>query len=141
MNLLATGQAPSSIFPHLCSATLLACGKKNGLRPIAVGEVLRRLISKSLATATRHDAFNSLAPLQLGVCVRGGCEAIIHSVSHLTRLQLHLSSGGFFYWTSATPLTASTASPCLGSFGGAFPLCHHGWSPVLLLPASSLFWL
>ena len=85
VNLLATGQAPSSIFPHLCSITLLACHKKNGgLRPIAVGEVLRRLISKSLATATRHDAFNSLAPLQLGLCVRGDCEAIIHSVSHLT---------------------------------------------------------
>ena len=30
-----------------------------------------------------HTAFSSLAPLQMGMCVRGGCEAIIHSASQL----------------------------------------------------------
>ena len=84
VNLLATGRAPCSICPYLCGATLLASRKKNGgLRPITVGEVLRRLISKSLSSATRQEAFNSLASLQQGVSVRGGCEAIIHSVSQL----------------------------------------------------------
>ena len=95
VNLLATGSAPCSICPHLCGATLLASRKKNGgLRPIAVGEVLRRLVSKSLSSATRHEAFNSLAPLQQGVSVRGGCEAIIHSVS-----QLMSSETPEHYWT------------------------------------------
>ena len=84
VNLLAAGRVPYSILPHLCGATLLACQKKNGgVRPIAVREVLRRLTSKSLSTVTRHTAFSSLAPLQLGVCVRGGCEVIIHSASQL----------------------------------------------------------
>ena len=31
----------------------------------------------------RQSAFSSLTPLQLGVCVKGGCEAIIHAASHL----------------------------------------------------------
>ena len=42
VNLLCAGRAPPAILPYLCGATLLACNKKNGgLRPIAVGEVLR----------------------------------------------------------------------------------------------------
>ena len=84
INLLAAGRASSSIIPHLCGATLLASKKKNGgHRPIAVGEVLRRLVSKCLATLVRLPALSLLAPLQLGVSVRGGCEAIVHATSQL----------------------------------------------------------
>ena len=84
VNLLASGRTPQSVLPHFCGASLLACKKKNGgLRPIAVGEVLRRLVSKCLAQAVRSSALSVLAPLQLGVNVKGGCEAIIHAVSHL----------------------------------------------------------
>ena len=46
VNILAAGQAPSSIIPHLCGASLLAGRKKCGsFCPITVGEVLRRLTS------------------------------------------------------------------------------------------------
>ena len=84
VNLLAAGQVPSFIIPHLCGATLLACKKKKGgHRPIAVGEVLRRLVSKCLTSLVRVPAFSVLARLQLGVSVRGGCEAIVHATSHL----------------------------------------------------------
>ena len=45
-NLLAAGRTPPPVLPHLCGASLLACTKaKGGHRPIAVGEVLRRLTS------------------------------------------------------------------------------------------------
>ena len=47
------------------------------------GIVLRRLTSKCLSFAARSAAFARLAPLQLGVSVKGGCEAVIYSVSHL----------------------------------------------------------
>ena len=84
VNFLASGRAPSDITPHLCGATLLASKKKKGgLRPIAVGEVLRRLVSKCLATLAHCQALAHLSPLQLGVSVRGGCEAIVHATSHL----------------------------------------------------------
>ena len=84
INLLASGKLPPSILPHLCSAVLLAIRKKNGgLRPIAVGEVLRRLTSKCLVNVARQSALSTLTPLQLGVCVKGGCEAIIHAASNL----------------------------------------------------------
>ena len=81
VNLLAAGRIPPSVIPHLCGATLLASRKKNGgHRPIAVGEVLRRLVSKCLAAHTRQTAVSILSPLQLGVGVKGGCEAIVHAI-------------------------------------------------------------
>ena len=55
----------------------------SGRTPQSVLEVLRRLVSKCLAQAVRSSALSVLAPLQLGVNVKGGCEAIIHAVSHL----------------------------------------------------------
>ena len=84
LNLLAGGRAPPTIIPHLCGASVLAYRKKNGgHRPIAVGEVLRRLVSKCLAYVARSSAISLLAPLQLGVSVQGGCEAIVHATSQL----------------------------------------------------------
>lgn len=84
VNILAAGQAPSSIVPHLCGASLLAGRKKcGGFRPIAVGEVLRRLASKCLSMSSKYAALARLPPHQLGVGVKGGCEAIIHATSHL----------------------------------------------------------
>ena len=47
--------------------------KNGGLRPIAVGEVLRRLTSKFLSRAVQSDAFDVLTPLQVGVGVKAGC--------------------------------------------------------------------
>ena len=83
-NLLASGQVPKSMAPHLCGATLLPCRKKSGgHRPIAIGEVLRHLVSKCLAIHSRRDAVSRFYPLQLGVGISGGCEAIVHTVNHL----------------------------------------------------------
>ena len=88
VNLLADGHVPEDVASHLCGATLLAVKKKKGgLRPIAVGEVLRRLTSKCLSRSVLSDAIDILAPLQVGVGVKAGCEAIIHSVAHILEKQ------------------------------------------------------
>jgi len=47
MNFLLSGKVPSCLAPWLCGATLTALLKKGGgVRPIAVGEVLRLLASR-----------------------------------------------------------------------------------------------
>ena len=82
MKLLCAGEANPEVTPDLCEATLLAIQKKGGaLRPIAVGKTLRRLTSKCLSWAVKKAAYRTLTPLQLGVGVKCGCEAIVHSVS------------------------------------------------------------
>ena len=45
-----------------------------------MGETLRRLAAKCMVVSSSFKAANLLAPLQLGVGVRGGCEAIVHGV-------------------------------------------------------------
>ena len=70
------------VLPHLCGASLFGCKKKGGgHRPIAVGEVLHRLTSKYVCWAVRADAIRILSPLQVGVGLPVGCEAIVHSVT------------------------------------------------------------
>lgn len=82
VSLLSAGLAPIVVVPHLCGATLLALEKKGGgFRPIAVGEVLRRLTSKCVSRLVQSDAFQVLTPLQLGVGVKLGCEAIVHAIT------------------------------------------------------------
>ena len=84
VNLLCAGRAPRAVVPHLCGAYLLPCRKKDGgLRPIAVGEVLRRLTSKCAARAVLSNALQLLSPLQVGVGLPGGCDTILHSVTSI----------------------------------------------------------
>ena len=75
--------SPFCYSPSLWCLSSCLSQEEWGLCPIAVGEVLRRLTSKCLSCAVRSAAFAHLAPLQLGVNVKGGCEAVIHSVSQL----------------------------------------------------------
>ncbi|GJQ95719.1 hypothetical protein Tco_0006858 [Tanacetum coccineum] len=54
-----------------------------GIRPIAVGTVWRRLVSKVSATMIGYSLDGYLDGLQFGVGVPGGGEAIIHAVNRL----------------------------------------------------------
>ena len=84
VNLLARGEAPTSIAPYLCGASLLALKKKDGsIRPIAVGEILRRLVAKCLCRLASQKAASLLVPLQVGAGVPGGCEAAFHALNGL----------------------------------------------------------
>ena len=54
-----------------------------GLRPIAIGETIRRLVSKCCCEATTEDAKRVFGSLQIGVATQGGGEAAIHAVRRL----------------------------------------------------------
>jgi hypothetical protein len=61
---------------------MVALLKKDGsLRPIAVGEVFRRLVSKCCTRAVTAQAASYLSPLQLGVGVSHGAEAVLHAIN------------------------------------------------------------
>ena len=84
VTLLSSGSCPPSVIPHLCGATLLASQKKSGgLRPIAIGEVLRRLTSKCLSAHVLPLVKCVLPPHQVGVSTHNGAEALIHSLKLL----------------------------------------------------------
>ena len=54
--------------------------KDGDVRPIAVGECLRRLIAKCLCQAYKEEATSALWPLQLGVAAPLGCESLVCTV-------------------------------------------------------------
>lgn len=59
----------------------MCAGKKEGgIRPIAVGCTLRRLVSKMACRSEFSNTNSKLRPKQIGVATKGGCEAAVHSV-------------------------------------------------------------
>ena len=82
INTLLAGRVPASLAPFLAGASLHALEKDGGdVRPIAVGETLRRLASKCACAKARENAAEHLLPLQVGVGCAFGAEAVIHAVS------------------------------------------------------------
>ena len=69
-----------SIPPFFFGANLTAFHKKDGgIRPIAVSCTLRRLVAKIAVSKVREELASLLAPWQLGVCIKGGAEAAVHT--------------------------------------------------------------
>lgn len=78
---MTTPRVPEAVAPYLCGANLFGAKKKcGGVRPIAVGNFLRRLTSKCFSFALADRAAALLSPHQLGVGVWGGLEAILDTV-------------------------------------------------------------
>ena len=81
LDLIIEGKIPDDVLAVLYGATLTGIGKKSGgIRPIAVGNVYRRLAAKIICQRLKSDVSSKLRPVQLGFEVRGGAEAIIHTV-------------------------------------------------------------
>jgi len=79
-NKMLRGEIPEEITPFLYGASLIAFSKHGGgIRPIAIGNTLRRLTAKAAAFAVKEVVRPKLYPSQLGVAVAGGSEAIVHT--------------------------------------------------------------
>ena len=66
-NLCLTGRVSAAIQPVLCGASLCALTKKDGgIRPIAVGCTLRRLVAKAACKAVNNKIAAQFLPIQLG---------------------------------------------------------------------------
>ncbi|GKB00095.1 putative reverse transcriptase domain-containing protein [Tanacetum coccineum] len=86
VNLFLEGKCPMLLGEYIASAPLTPLVKPSGgIRPIAVGTIWRRLVSKVSATMIGHSLDGYLDGLQFGVRVSGGGEAIIHAVNRLVK--------------------------------------------------------
>ena len=85
-NHMVAGLAPRELAPFIAGAPLMALVKAGGgLRPIAIGETIRRLVSKCCCEATTEEAKVIFGPLQVGVATQGGAEASVHAVRKLAQ--------------------------------------------------------
>lgn len=80
-NLLLRGELNSETCPFFYGANLCAFLKKDGgIRPIAVGCTIRRLIPKLGCFEMREKLSSYLLPHQIGFGVKHGCEAAVHAL-------------------------------------------------------------
>ncbi len=74
------GDVPQMVRPFFFAASLVALKKKSGgVRLIAVGCTLRRLVAKIASRKVSDDMAELLPPSQLGFGVRNGAEAAVHA--------------------------------------------------------------
>ena len=95
VNLLASGRAPVGVAKFLAGGSLIALVKNKpasppDVRPIAVEEALRRLISKCLCRITKAKAAEGH---QVGVACPGGSELIVHGLRNC--IESHWNDGDF----------------------------------------------
>ena len=83
-NRIIAFEVPPELGPYLSAAEVIPLIKINGdLRPVSVGETLRRLICKAALRVSIEPIVQELEHHQLGVGTKGGAEAIVHSVTNL----------------------------------------------------------
>ena len=91
---------PKSI-EGLVAYRLIPLDKSPGVRPIGVGEVLRRIIGKAILTVLKSDILNVTGYQQLCAGLESGSEVAVHAVVDLFE---EGATHGFIQKTPETPL-------------------------------------
>ena len=74
------GRLPQATRPWFCGARIVGLQKEpSGVRPVAIGEVLRRLAGKCLVNRSHDEVLERLLPHQMGVGVPNAAEIIAHA--------------------------------------------------------------
>ena len=81
--LLCTAECDSAALEGLVAARLIPLDKQPGVRPIAVGEVHRRIMGRAIMKVVEPDVQATTAPRQVCVGVPSACEASVHAIHHL----------------------------------------------------------
>ncbi|XP_061724753.1 uncharacterized protein LOC133530732 [Cydia pomonella] len=89
-NFLLRGMLNPQVSPYLYGASLCALEKKDGgIRPIAIGTTIRRLVAKLGCRAVRDEMATFLQPCQVGFGTPLGCESAIHATRHFAMAHEH----------------------------------------------------
>ena len=84
INLLLSGEAVDEIRDYAAGARLTALAKgESDIRPIAAGNIFRRLAAKCACTLLQTRIRNTLGAHQAGVAQPGGAEHIIHQMRNV----------------------------------------------------------
>eukprot|EP00919_Chromeraceae_sp_WS-2016_P042520 GHVR01101381.1.p1 GENE.GHVR01101381.1~~GHVR01101381.1.p1 ORF type:complete len:305 (+),score=17.62 GHVR01101381.1:158-1072(+) len=82
-NSLANELVPWDRIQALLSNRLIALDKSPGIRPIAIGETLRRLIAKIVLLTTKHQVTEACGVYQTCAGLSGGIEGSFHAMRQL----------------------------------------------------------
>ena len=126
-NYLLRGEIPSEVKPWFFGGKLAALPKPDGtLRPIAVGDTLRRLTSKLALEEVSNDIRCYLEPIQVGVGSKHGCERIVHVVRQWLARKSPDKERVLVSLDLASPLIASTDLQSWQEYGECVPAWLRG---------------
>eukprot|EP00731_Ephydatia_muelleri_P020997 Em0013g724a len=87
VNILASGKDPKSVSAFLSGGRLIALnkgkfseGQCTDIRPLVVGEALRRLTGKCLCSILKDKFSTFFQPSQFGVACKAGVERVVHNL-------------------------------------------------------------
>jgi len=136
-NLVLTGSVPSAIRHLVFVANLIAFRKKDGgVRPIAIGLALRRLVAKAACVATQQQVATLLAPIQLGLGILGGADAAVYGVRRF--LDAAIGEYGIVKLDFANAFNAVSRASVVNAVNAHFPQlerftrCAYGSRSTLL---------
>ena len=138
VTLVASGRLPDEVRPVMCAARLIALAKRDGgTRPIAVGDVLRRLAARCLVR--RHQQLvvdATLLPTQVGVGVPSAPELVALSASAWASCPpageglLSIDFANAFNSVDRSAMLSSVYS-CAPAFAQYARLCYGAPSPLV----------
>ena len=76
-------RVPASYLQAFVAGRLIPLDKNPGVRPIGIGEVLRRIISSATVTLLKPELVSTTAPLQTCAGLSGGIEGAIHAMRRM----------------------------------------------------------
>ena len=86
---LAQAKVPQTVVDMVRSGRLTALTKPDGgVRGIVAGDVIRRLVARTMAQQMAQIVERATAPHQYALSTRGGCECVAHVLQGLTELDL-----------------------------------------------------
>ena len=80
---LCTAYVDPTCISALVAGRLIALDKCPGIRPIGIGETLRRIIARAISYVLREDIKTAAGPLQLCAGQVSGCEAAIRAIKEI----------------------------------------------------------
>ncbi len=122
----------------LVACRLIALDKCPGVRPIGIGETLRRIIGKTVCSVTRYDLNDTCDITQLCGGVRCGIKAAIHTVSDL--FKDHEADGwGVLMIEASNAFNNINRQAALWNTRILWPSCslflfntYRGWVPLIV---------
>ena len=78
-----TTNATSSNLEAYTACRLIPLDKSPGVRPIGIGEVLRRIVGKAVISIIKPNILESSGDLQLCAGQKSGCEAAVHAMGDI----------------------------------------------------------
>ncbi len=134
--LVLDGRTPEEVRPFFFGASLVALQKKcGGIRPIAVGCTLRRLVAKVAGFSVADDKAALLAPHLLGYGVRGGAEAAVHAArKFLSNLDPEHAIVKLDFSNAFNSIRRDSMLEAIRSHAPSiYPLVHTAYSALLVL--------